>query len=98
MDNLLSWSVGKYGAINGAAGGVSLFSVARGVTSRSRADEEKFELHCQLAGVKSLIGYFPDEKSAKEKAESVCVWWLKKTGFMDAIMKECAEYHKAESQ
>jgi hypothetical protein len=76
----LSWKDGKYGAINGLSGDVPLFTITKGVTSRQRPEEEKYELHCSLPSYKSFFGYFADTGSAKLRAAQIMSAWIKKAG------------------
>ena len=74
----LSWSEGKYGVLNGSSGDVNLFVITKGVTSRSRDDEQQYELHCSLPTFKSFFGYFPSIDSGKSRAERIMAAWCKK--------------------
>ena len=77
---MINWKGGKYGAIEGFCGEISLFTITTGVTSRSRDEGEKYELRCRLPQMKSTLGYFPTQDAAKVKAGKSLNFWLMKAG------------------
>jgi hypothetical protein len=63
---------------NGTRNGVMLFSTHYDACRSKSDNAPPWLLGCKLPGIKSNLGNFADREKAKEKAEEVFIYWVKK--------------------
>ena len=75
--NKITWKeeIGPFGylSIEGYVGKWKIFSISYNGIDRDKSKRQI--LFCTLPGIKNRFD-FPDEESAKEKAEKIIIYWL----------------------